>query len=182
MLLPLLGFVLLIGLIAFFVLYRTYQIPSSSMEPTLLVGDHVLVRMWRFGIPNPQRGDIVVFEPPDDPGIHRINRVVGLPGDRIEIVDKQLRLNGQTVVEPYVEHRGSLGFPPRLPQRDDFGPYVVPADHFFMMGDNRDNSYDSRFYGVVPRKLLRGGSIQVYGSWDPERQSPRWDRIGKRLR
>ena len=177
MLFPVLGLACFVGLAAFFALYKNYWIPSASMEPTLLRGDRLFIHMWRFETPNPRRGDLVVFESPERPGVQIINRVIGLPGDRIEIVDKRLRLNGRPIVEPYAVHSdddGRLAGSPALRRRDQFGPFVVPAEHFFMMGDNRDNSYDSRFYGPVPRRLLRGGGL-VWVYW-----SPRRERIGQR--
>jgi len=160
------GFVGLLGLVSFFVLYRTFQIPSDSMSPTLLRDEFVLIRMWRLGPPPPlERGDMVLFQAPDDPKTLRFSRVVGLPGDRVEIVDKRLRLNGREVAEPYAVHKdpqlhGSGDGPIAL--RDNLAPVEVPKGHFFVMGDNRDQSYDSRFFGPVPRDLLRGGKQVIH--------------------
>jgi signal peptidase I len=150
-----------LGIILFFTLFRTYHIPSGAMEPTILVGD------------------IVVFRSPEDPKVELMKRVVGLPGDTIQILNKTLRINGKTAEEPYAVHLDSaiqVMDDQMLAKRDYFGPLVIPPDHYFMMGDNRDNSYDSRFYGPVPRENLRGGGfLWVYGSNDS-------DRIGRRLR
>jgi len=179
------GFVGLVLLVSFFVRFKTFQIPSGSMIPTVLPGDHVFVRMWRFGPASPERGDLVVFRSPDHPESLIFNRVVGLPGDRVEIVGKRLRINGREVREPYVAHRdprtyGSGEGPIAI--RDNLAPEAVPADHFFMMGDNRDYSFDSRFYGTVPRaNLLGGGEVMVYLSVDPETREVRWSRSGLRL-
>jgi signal peptidase I len=156
------------------------------MIPTVLPGDHVFVRMWRFGAPSPRRGDLVVYQSPQDSSRLLFHRVVALPGDRVEVVAKRLRINGREVREPYAVHRdqrtyGSGEGPIAL--RDNLAPEVVPADRFFVLGDNRDNSYDSRFYGPVPRgNLLGGGEVMVYLSLDPETREVRWSRMGRRLR
>jgi signal peptidase I len=164
-------------------LVQAFSIPSGSMEPTLLVGDYLLVNKFAYGVRNPftnkiwipwgepQRGDVAVFIYPVDPSKDYIKRVIGLPGDRIEIVNKKLYLNGQhTEIPPPSEDpdgpRAVYREPEITPtERDNFGPVVVPQDSFFVMGDNRDRSYDSRFWGFVPMKDLRGRAFIIYFSW-----------------
>jgi signal peptidase I len=180
------GFLGLAGLVWFVAFHRTFQIKSGSMAPTLLPGDRVLVRMWRFETPSPKRGDLVVYQAPYQHSTVLIHRLVALPGDRVEIVAKHLRINGKEIAEPYAVHRdqrtyGSGEGPIAL--RDNLAPAVVPADQFFVLGDNRDTSYDSRFWGTVSRgNLLGGGEVMVYLSLDPKTGEPRSGRMGRRLR
>jgi len=152
---------------------QAFSIPSGSMEPTLLVGDYLLVNKLAYGIRNPftnnvliplgtpQRGDVVVFLYPQDPDKDYIKRVIGLPGDRIEIRNKKLYLNGRlTEIPPPSEDPNA----PRAVYRD---PEVTPTqDAYFVMGDNRDRSYDSRFWGFVPMKDLKGRAFIIYFSWE----------------
>lgn len=174
---------------AFFV--QAYKIPSSSMEPTLLVGDHILVIKCLYGIripfigkqlvefSEPKRGEIVVFVYPRDPKKDFIKRVIGLPGERVEIRDKKVFINGQPLDDPWgVWERGEA-------PRTDFGPVRVPEGHYFVMGDNRDNSMDSRYWGFVPRDNLIGRAFIIYWSWNSNGkgilEKVRWGRIGKLL-
>ena len=165
-------------------LVQAFSIPSGSMEPTLLVGDYLLVNKLAYGIRNPftnnvliplgtpQRGDVVVFLYPQDPDKDYIKRVIGLPGDRIEIKNKKLYLNGRlTEIPPPSEDpdapRAVYRDPEVTPtERDNFGPVVVPKDAYFVMGDNRDKSYDSRFWGFVPMRDLKGRAFIIYFSWE----------------
>jgi signal peptidase I len=163
---------------------KTFFIPSGSMEDTLLVGDHLFVNRLIFGatptaveralLPQraPRRGDIVVFRSPERPTVDLVKRLVGLPGDQLRIVDKQLYVNGQPVPDDrYVEHKDPHTYAnrPHLPDqqriRDNFGPVTVPAGHYFCMGDNRDWSYDSRYWGPVPAKYLKGRAFLIYWSF-----------------
>jgi signal peptidase I len=164
-------------------LVQAFSIPSGSMEPTLLVGDYLLVNKLAYGIRNPftnnvliatgtpQRGDIVVFIYPQSPDKDYIKRVIGLPGDRIQIIDKKLYINGKlTQVPPpsdNPEAPRAVYADPEITQteRDNFGPVVVPQDSYFFMGDNRDRSYDSRFWGFVPMQALKGRAFIIYISW-----------------
>ncbi len=166
---------------AFFV--QAFSIPSGSMEPTLLVGDYLLVNKLAYGIRNPftnkiwislgkpQRGDIAVFIYPQDPDKDYIKRVIGLPGDRIQIIDKKLYINGEiTQIPPPSDDpqapRAVYREPEITPtERDNFGPAVVPKNAYFVMGDNRDRSYDSRFWGFVSLDSLRGRAFIIYFSW-----------------
>ena len=164
-------------------LVQAFSIPSGSMEPTLLVGDYLLVNKLAYGIRNPltnniwiplgkpQRGDVMVFLYPPNPEKDYIKRVIGLPGDRIQIINKKLYLNGQlTEIPPPSDDPGAPQAVYREPEitpteRDNFGPVVVPKDAYFVMGDNRDRSYDSRFWGFVPLKDLKGRAFIIYFSW-----------------
>ncbi len=164
-------------------LVQAFSIPSGSMEPTLLVGDYLLVNKFAYGIRNPftnsvlistgtpQRGDVVVFIYPQSPDKDYIKRVIGLPGDRIQIIDKKLYINGNlTVIPPPSDNPDAsraVYSDPEITQteRDNFGPVVVPPASYFVMGDNRDKSYDSRFWGFVPVQNLRGRAFVIYFSW-----------------
>ena len=161
---------------------QAYKIPSGSMEPTLLVGDHILVNKFIYGIKvpiisktvvplgEPKRGDIVVFKYPLDKKKDYIKRVIGLPGDEIRIVDKEIFINGK----PFGGHFGVYD---KSSGRDNnLGPIVVPQNGLFVMGDNRDHSYDSRYWGFVPLDLVKGKAIVIYWSW------PHWNRFARLIR
>jgi len=165
--------------------FQIFHVPSSSMEDTVLVGDYVLVNKFAYGphrgpwarvLPYRElaRGDVVVFRYPPDPGRDLIKRAVAVAGDRIEAEAKALRVNGLERSEPYAVHRDATaygtGAPPLLLQRDRFGPLTVRAGRFFAMGDNRDESQDSRFFGPVPLAHLEGRAVSVLWS---VRQGPR---------
>ncbi|MFP3982246.1 MAG: signal peptidase I [Desulfurivibrionaceae bacterium] len=169
---------------------QAFKIPSGSMLPTLKIGDHLLVNKFIYGIKNPvtdsvlipvgepERKDIVVFEYPPDPSKDFIKRVIGLPGDRIKIVDKKVYVNGERFKVESAVHLDSQVIPGELSPRDNYGPATVPENSLFVMGDNRDNSHDSRFWGFVNFKALKGKAFILYWSWDREEFSPRWSRIG----
>lgn len=182
-------------------LLKTFYIPSGSMEETLLVGDHLFVNRFLFG-PTPseleqkilpgrevRRGDIVIFRSPKEPTTDLVKRCVGLPGDEIVIVDKQLRVNGEPVDDSsYTLHRDPRTFPNRRyltreqRNRDNFGPFVVPEGHYFFLGDNRDFSYDSRFWGSVPRRYLKGRALMIYWSYGGETSDGQWIGWQEKLR
>jgi len=173
---------------------QAYKIPSGSMLETLQIGDHLLVNKFIFGIPIPftharilplrdvRRGDVVVFKYPEDETKDFIKRVVGLPGDTIEVIDKTVYLNGKPYTIPSEQHTDPLTYPAELQPRDNLGQITVPPDSFFMMGDNRDHSLDSRFWGFVRRDELLGKAVVIYWSWDPENGSVRFSRIGQLIR
>jgi signal peptidase I len=182
-------------------LVKTFYIPSPSMEDTLLVGDHLFVNRFLYGpastdlerrlLPSrePRRGDIVIFRSVETPTTDLVKRCVGLPGDRLEIVDKRLVVNGEPVEESgYAIHRDPQVFPNRAylvrahRRRDNFEPFVVPEGHFFFMGDNRDFSYDSRFWGPVPRHFVKGRALVVYWSYGGETPDGEWRSFGARAR
>ena len=168
---------------------QAFRIPSESMLDTLLVGDYLFVNKLDYGpkIPftetrlpgfrKPERGDIIVFQYPDDPRRDYIKRCVALGGQTVEVKDKVLYVDGQKQVEPYVKHIDPTNHPASFDPRDNYGPEQVPPGHLFMMGDNRDNSNDSRFWGPVNMSLVKGRAMFLYWSWDGERRWPRFHRI-----
>ncbi len=133
---------------------RSFKIPSSSMEPTLLIGD----RLWAKKLPRYARGEIVVFEPPGEVDVEYIKRVVGLPGETVRVHRKLVSIDGKRLMEPYAVHRDEIiGYP-----IDEFGPVKIPPDCLFLMGDNRDNSKDSRYFGVVPVARIYGRAFKLF--------------------
>jgi signal peptidase I, bacterial type len=185
--------ILLAIVIAFFIrtfVIQAYKIPSGSMKPTLLIGDHILVSKFNYGIKlpfirstlipvgSPKRGDILVFIYPEDRSKDFIKRLIGVPGDTVEIRDKQILLNGQPWKETHGVHSDSLIIPGAVQPRDNFGPVKVPEGSLFVMGDNRDESYDSRFWGFVPMKDVLGKALIIYWSWNQEEYGVRWSRVG----
>ena len=171
-------------------LVQAFKIPSGSMLETLQIGDHILVNKLRYGIrmpivgkrifkfQDPRRGDVIVFVYPVDPSKDFIKRVIGEPGDAIEVKHKQVFINGAKLDDHYGQFVEGSGEGSRLTPRDNFGPVTVPADQVFVMGDNRDRSYDSRFWGFVPLDDVRGKAFVIYWSWDGEDRWVRWERIG----
>lgn len=201
---------------------QAFSIPSGSMEGTLRIGDYLMANNAVFGAPipftnlrtptfrDPEHGDVVVFRPTyNDPVIDVVKRVIGEPGDTLQMIDRVVYRNGEALVEPYVEPNYTPDAPMQLsgwsgyrwhldalpatvdrstyhPTRDNWGPLIVPDGHYFMMGDNRDESLDSRFMGFIPREVIRGKPMFVYFSVDPDVERPfprlltaaRWDRIG----
>jgi signal peptidase I len=172
-------------------LVRAYKVPSGSMSPTLLVGDHVLAdmvsfgaryRLWAFGrtlrrfrpVETPRSGDIVVVMNPRDTEQEFMKRVVAVAGESVEMRDRQLYVDGSAVDEPFTVYRRG-----GMPSSMQFGPVTVPAGHVFVMGDNRDESADSRIWGAVPIESLTGLVRAVYWSWDATDGSVRWDRVGQ---
>ena len=189
--------IILAILIAFFIrtfVIQAYKIPSGSMKPTLLIGDHILVSKFNYGIKlplirstliplgEPRRGDIVVFIYPEDRSKDFIKRLIGLPGDTVEIRNKEIFLNGVLWKDGYGVHVDNVIFPGSVQPRDNFGPVTVPQDAVFVMGDNRDESYDSRYWGFVPKKEILGRSLIIYWSWNREDHGVRWNRLGSILR
>lgn len=170
---------------------QAYKIPSGSMLETLQIGDHLLVNKFLYGVKlpfthkyiidgsSPKRGDIIVFEYPNNPSIDYIKRIVGVPGDVIEVRDKQLYRNGEKVEELYIRHSEGTTVQPGV--RDNFGPVTVPEGKYFAMGDNRDDSQDSRFWGFVDRTAIHGKAWIIYWSWEGL-GNMRWDRVGTVLR
>ena len=168
---------------------QAFKIPSGSMLQTLQIGDQLLVTRFSYDIKvpftdisivrtgEPESGDIVVFRYPEDPSLDFIKRVAGVPGDVLEMRNKVLYRNGEAVEEPYVQHVD----PVNIPVRDNWGPITVPEDKYFALGDNRENSRDSRYWGFVDRDALVGEALVIYWSWDKDFK-PRWGRIGTILR
>uniref|UniRef100_A0A7C4JRX5 Signal peptidase I n=1 Tax=Thermodesulfobacterium geofontis TaxID=1295609 RepID=A0A7C4JRX5_9BACT len=170
---------------------QAYKIPSGSMIPTLLIGDYLLVNKLAYGIKNPikddfiyfwklpKRQEIVVFTYPQNKKLDFIKRVIGLPGDTVQIVNKKVYVNGKLLKEPYVQFSDPEIYPQEISPRDNYGPIKVPPEHIFVLGDNRDQSYDSRFWGFVPVKYLKGKALIIYFSWDSQDFKIRFNRIGK---
>jgi signal peptidase I len=170
---------------------QAFKIPSGSMEDTLLVGDHILVNKFLYGthipftnmkvltIREPKRGDIIVFRYPADESKDFIKRLIGMPGDVVEIINKKVYINGKPIVEPYTVYKDDEIFPRSLQARDNFGPIKVPAGNYFMMGDNRDKSLDSRFWGFVSEDKIIGKAMIIYWSWDTDDSWVRWRRMGE---
>lgn len=159
---------------------QAFRFPSGSMEPTLLIGDHILVDR-RDAAKNPKRGDLIVFQYPEDPAKDFIKRVVAVGGDQVEIKDKVLYVNSNEVKEPYVSHQEANMIPASQNPRDNYGPQVIPKDSYFVLGDNRDKSYDSRFWGAVSKDKVKGTVKNLYWSWDKEKFAVRWNRIGMKV-
>ena len=191
------------ALLALFIrtfIVQAFKIPSGSMKETLQIGDHILVNKFIYGIKlpfvmttiipinDPKRGDIVVFKFPEDPKKDFIKRAVAVAGDTIQIIDKQVFVNGERQDHPYAEFKEKTIIPPCTDMqksmgfdrcnKDNYGPVTVPEGKLFVMGDNRDHSYDSRFWGFVDLKVLKGKAFMIYWSWDSDDTSVRWRRIG----
>ena len=211
--------VLVTGLFIITFILQAFEIPSSSMEDTLLIGDHVFVNRERFAAPtnwmgpllpyhDPRRDDIVVFLSPAEHGLFVVKRIIGIPGDRIHLLDDVVYRNGQKLDEPYVQHKGDpndpygkrrpyrANFPSLAPSsRDGLAPdweaelsshvvgqdIVVPPNSYFAMGDNRDVSYDSRYWGFIPRSNVIGRPMFIYWSFitppDQYQRSETGDRL-----
>jgi len=190
---------------------QAFKIPSGSMIPTLLIGDHILVSKLSYGLQwptdcqlqwnvppvncytsqtliefgKPQRGDIIVFRFPEDEEKDFIKRIVGTPGDTVEVRDKVVLVNGQPLDDQAFTQRIDPGIIDRMINpRDNFGPVTVPEDSYFVMGDNRDQSLDSRFWGYVREEKIRGKAFRIYWSWSGQGDWidwVRWDRFGKAI-
>ncbi len=171
---------------------QAFKIPTGSMIPTLLVGDHILVNKFLYGVrlpfsenkilamKKPKRGDIIVFKYPEDPKRDFIKRVIAVEGDMIDEKNRTVFINGRPVEEIYARHTDEKmsGAEPK----DNFGPLIVPKDKYFVMGDNRDQSYDSRFWGFVDTNEIKGKALIIYWSWDRERFMPRLGRFAHIVR
>ena len=175
------GFILTILLPSLIRTYiiQAYKIPAGSMKPTLLIGDRILVDKLPKNLDEIERGDIIVFVFPPDPRKDFVKRVIGLPNDLIEIRDKALYVNGDLLQEDYVIYNDTNIIPARLQPRDNLGPIKVPQNSLFVLGDNRDASFDSRFWGFVDLSQVKGKVKKIYWSWDNENFQVRWDRVGK---
>lgn len=161
---------------------QAFKIPSGSMEPTLLIGDHILVNKFIYGVKipylnktlipvsEPHRNDVVVFVYPVDKSKDFIKRVIGLPGDRIEISGKKIYINGKLFNDAHGVYTDQFRTANNLDGQTHFGPVTVPQNSLFVMGDNRDHSYDSRYWGFVPLSYVKGEAFFIYWSW------PHWKR------
>lgn len=183
---------------------QAFKIPSGSMKETLQIGDHILVNKFIYGVKlpfimetiiplkDPRRGDIVVFKFPEDPKKDFIKRAVAVGGDTIQIKNKIVFVNGvpqdhayaefkdKEIIPPCNEYQKTIGFD--RCNKDNFGPVTVPENKLFVMGDNRDHSYDSRFWGFVDLQVVKGKAFLIYWSWNSDDTSVRWKRIGSVIR
>jgi signal peptidase I len=185
---------LLVALLIRAFVVQAFKIPSSSMEPTLLVGDYLLVSKFIYGLripytntkvfqfKTPHRGDIIVFIYPKDPTKDFIKRVIGTEGEKVQIVRNRIYINDRLIDDPWGHFQISqqLGY---FPMMENFGPIVVPNHALFVLGDNRDNSQDSRFWGYVDLNAVLGKAFIIYFSWNGNSENlldkVRWSRIGK---
>ncbi len=167
---------------------QAFKIPTGSMENNLLIGDHLLVNKFVYAptasaveralmpISTIKRGDVLVFKYPVEPDRDFIKRVIGLPGETLELKEKKIYINGKPLDEPYVHfleeprHNAELSEVTSSDVRENFGPVTVPPDQYFMMGDNRDNSADSRYWGFMPRDYVKGKALLIYWSYESERE------------
>ena len=200
------GIAIVLALVIRTFFIQAYKIPSGSMEPTLLIGDHILVNKLIFGLRMPDslfgarplsgiipygqyafrlepvhRGDVVVFVFPPDPTKDFIKRVIAVGGDTVEVRGKSVYLNGRKMDDPFGHYEPSESGVSITP-RDHYGPIVVPKGSVFVMGDNRDRSYDSRFWGFVNDNNVEGRAMIIYWSWDSDSSSYvpiRWNRFGR---
>ncbi len=173
---------------------QAFKISRGGMADTLVAGDHVLVdrftyglwiprsRMWVFESRLPERGDIIVFRDPADESRRFIKRVVGLPGDVVEIQSKQVYINGEPLEEPYALYTEPASSSASRAPQDSYGPATIPQDKLFVLGDNRDDSQDSRLWGFLDRQEIVGRARRIYWSWDTATQRVRWERIGQTIR
>jgi signal peptidase I len=184
----------LLALVIRTLIVQAFTIPSGSMMDTLLVGDYILVNKflygpelpltdWRLpGLRDPHRGDIIVFKYPQDEKRDFIKRIVGLPGDEVHVRGQHVFVNGKAIEEPYVKRLDSV-VPSAQPAFCGYAygcePTVVPPNSYFVMGDNRDNSQDSRYWGFVTRDKIKGKAFLIYWSWDSDRHWLRWWRLAR---
>ena len=192
--------ILIAILIALFIrafIVQAFKIPSSSMEDTLLIGDHILVNKFIYGIRipftdtkvfqfvKPRRGDVIVFVFPLDPSKDFIKRVIGTAGEKVKIVNREIYINDRPIADPW-GHFESIGSAEYRHDIENFGPVIVPRDSLFVMGDNRNNSEDSRFWGFLRVNAVLGKAFVIYFSWDGHAANlldkVRWNRIGELLR
>jgi signal peptidase I len=163
---------------------QAFKIPSGSMEPTLEIGDHILVNKFIYGIKipytsirlfplrEPQRGDVIVFVYPVDPSKDFIKRVIAVGGETVKLEDRKLYINGVEVPDPHAVYKEDPL------KRENYGPITVPPGKLFVLGDNRDRSLDSRYWGFVELNDVRGKAFIVYWSWDSQESTLRWKRLG----
>ena len=188
------GMALLLALFIRTFIVQAFKIPSGSMIPTLQIGDHILVNKLSYGVRipflehylvsfgTPQRGDVIVFIFPEDRSKDFIKRVIGVAGDTVEVRGKKVYVNGKQIEDSHAHFEGDDPQLAGLTGRDDYGPKTVPENHIFVMGDNRDRSYDSRFWGYVSLDDIRGKAILIYWSWDGGDRWVRWERLGSLIR
>ena len=179
---------------------QAFKIPTGSMEENLLIGDHLLVNKFIFAptatslehallpVASIKRGDIIVFKYPEDPERDFIKRVIGLPGETVEVREKKVYINGQALDEPYAHYLLPVSTPSEFHEvtsfdvRERYGPVTVPTEQYFVMGDNRDNSQDSRYWGFLRRDYVKGKALVIYWSYEAEREDYQEEGAGATLR
>jgi signal peptidase I len=179
---------------------QAFKIPTGSMEENLLIGDHLLVNKFIFAptatrlerallpVKSIERGDVIVFKYPEEPDRDFIKRVIGLPGEAVEVREKKVYINGKALDEPYAHYLLPVSTPSEFHEvtsfdvRERYGPVTVPADHYFVMGDNRDNSQDSRYWGFLPRDFVKGKALVIYWSYEAEREDYQEEGAGATIR
>jgi signal peptidase I len=188
------GMALLLALFIRTFIVQAFKIPSGSMIPTLAIGDHILVNKLSYGVRipfwedyliefrKPQRGDVVVFIFPEDRSKDFIKRVIAVGGDTVEIRQKKVLINDKPVADPHAYFKDGDFAGEIQPGQNNFGPRTVPQGHIFVMGDNRDSSHDSRFWGFVNLDDVRGKAFLIYWSWDGTDRWVRWERLGNLIR
>ena len=184
---------ILIALVIRTFVIQAFKIPSRSMVPTLLIGDQILVNKFIYGVKipylrktiipvtNPEKGDIVVFIYTNDRSKDFIKRVIGIAGDKIEIKNKRIFINDKEYSDSYGVYSDNLIYPGVIQPRDNLGPVTVQLNSLFVMGDNRDESSDSRYWGFVDIKDVEGKAFIIYWSWNHEDNNLRWRRLGSLL-
>jgi signal peptidase I len=179
---------------------QAFKIPTGSMEENLLIGDHLLVNKFIFApaatpierallpVKSINRGDVIVFKYPEEPDRDFIKRVIGLPGESVEVREKKVYVNGTALDEPYAHYLLPVSTASEFHEvtsfdvRERYGPVTVPSDHYFVMGDNRDNSQDSRYWGFLPRDYVKGKALVIYWSYEAEREDYQEEGAGATLR
>lgn len=162
--------------------WHAFKVPSQAMIPTLFPGDHFTIKKAAYLTDEPKRGDIIAFRYPEDETKVFVKRVVGLPHDRIELRDKQLYVNGEPLKESYTQHIDPNVMTLAQNPRDNLAPVIIPPNAYFVMGDNRDSSLDSRFWGYVSKDKILGKAMFIYWSSAPSTKVPRWDRLNRPVR
>lgn len=200
------GIALIVGMLLRTYVVQAYRIPSGSMQDTLLKGDFLLVNKLTYRFSEPKAGDVIVFEYPLNPSKDFIKRIIATEGGTVEVIDKSLYIDGQLAEDRFPsKHSDYQIFPAAYSNRDNFGPFEVPRGQYFVMGDNRDVSQDSREWGFLERKYIKGKAFLIYFSWADDPNAPRlsgplsflqvlaydlvrfpwrvrWDRIGRVIR
>jgi signal peptidase I len=190
-------------ILAFFVrtfVVQAFKIPTGSMENNLLIGDHLLVNKFVYAsapswiertvlpIGTIHRGDVLVFKYPEEPERDFIKRVIGLPGETLEVREKKVYVNGKPLDEPYAHYLSPASEGSAFNEvtsfdvRERYGPVTIPAGHYFMMGDNRDNSQDSRYWGFLPRANIKGRALLIYWSYEAERDEYQGEGLGSTVK
>jgi signal peptidase I len=160
---------------------QAFKIPSGSMLDTLQIGDHILVSKFIYWFTDQKRGDIIVFKYPKDKKRDFIKRAIGLPGETIQIKDQVVYIDGKPLEEIYTQHQKKVPLMEQITPRDNFGPFKIPEDSIFVMGDNRDSSMDSRYWGALKKELIRGEAFVIYWSIKPYNSSNPQDSLYQRF-